>query len=287
MSNLLVTGANGKLGRHVTQLLLEAGSDHIIAASRDTAKIADLAAKGAEVRRVDFDDAASLAEAFAGVDRVLIISTDSLGTGQRLSQHKAAVAAAKAAGVTDIVYTSMPKPDVSAVSFAGDHLGTEQAIVASGLTYTLLRDAWYQENLFMNLPDAFKGGTLYTSAGDGRQAHVSHADVARSAAAALSRPSSNQIFTLTGPELLTMPQIAALASAATGRPLAVVNVTDEQLADGMKAHGVPDGWVSILVSFDTATRNGDFDSLTDDVETLTGRKPTSLKAFFEANKAAF
>ena len=286
MSNLLVTGANGKLGRHVVSLLLESGQDHIIAASRDTAKLADLAAKSAELRTVDFDDAGSFTAAFKGVDRVLIISTDALGAGQRLKQHQAAVKAAAAAGA-EIIYTSMPKPEGSAVIFAGDHLGTEQAVIASGRPYTILRDAWYQENLLMSLPGAFASGTLYTSAGEGRLSHVSHADVARSAAAALSKPSTNEILTLTGPELLTTKQIAALASEVTGKPLAVVDLSDEQLAGGMKAAGVPEVMIPMLVSFDTTTREGGFNILTDDVENLTGRKAETLRAFFEANKAAF
>lgn len=286
MSNLLVTGANGKLGRHVVQLLLDAGKDHIIAASRDTAKLADLAAKGAETRTADFDDAASLAAAFKGADRVLIISTDALGSGERLRQHLNAVKAATEAGA-EIVYTSMPKPEGSAVIFAPDHAGTEKAIIASGRPYTFLRDAWYQENLLLSLPGAFASGTLYTSAGEGKQAHVSHADVARSAAAALSKPSTNEILTLTGPELLTTKQIATLASEVTGKPLAVVDLSDEQLAGGMKAAGIPEAIIPMLVSFDTTTREGGFDILTSDVEKLTGRKPETLRAFFEANKAAF
>ncbi len=285
MSTLLVTGANGKLGRHVVQLLLDKGQDTIIAASRDTAKLADLAANGAKTVHADFDDPASLATAFAGVDRVLIISTDALGSGQRLKQHQAAVKAAADAGA-EIVYTSMPKPEGSAVIFAGDHAGTEKAVIASGRPYTILRDAWYQENLFMNLPGAFANGTWYTSSGEGKQAHVSHADVARSAAAALSQPSTNQTLTLTGPELLTTKQIAALASEVTGKPLAVVDLTDEQLAGGMKAAGVPEAIIPMLVSFDTTTREGGFDILTNDVETLTGRKPEALRDFFEANAAA-
>ncbi len=286
MSKLLVTGANGRLGRYVVQLLLEAGKDHIIAASRDTAKLADLAAKGAEIRRADFDEPASMAAAFNGVDRVLIISTDALGSGQRLNQHLAAVKAATEAGA-EIVYTSMPKPEGSAVIFAPDHAGTEKAVIASGQPYTILRDAWYQENLLMSLPGAFASGTLYTSAGEGRLSHVAHADVARSAAAALSKPSTNEIFTLTGPELLTTKEIAALASDVIGKPLAVVNLTDEQLAGGMKAAGVPEAIIPMLVSFDTNTREGSFDILTSDVETLTDRKPEPLRAFFQANKAAF
>jgi NAD(P)H dehydrogenase (quinone) len=286
MSNLLVTGANGKLGRHVVSLLLESGKDHIIAASRDTAKLADLAAKGAETRTADFDDAASLATAFKGVDRILIVSTDSLASGQRLRQHLVAVKAAADAGA-EIVYTSMPKPEGSAVIFAPDHAGTEKAVIASGRPYTILRDAWYQENLLLSLPGAFASGTLYTSAGEGKQAHVSHADVARSAAAALSKPSTNEILTLTGPELFTTKQIAALASEIAGKPLAVVDLSDEQLAGGMKAAGVPEVLIPMLVSFDTTTREGGFDILTGDVEKLTGHKPETLRAFFEANKAAF
>jgi NAD(P)H dehydrogenase (quinone) len=289
MSNLLVTGANGKLGRHVVQLLLEAGpennKDHIIAASRDTSKLADLAAKGAETRTADFDDAASLAAAFAGVDRVLIISTDALGSGQRLKQHQAAVKAATEAGA-EIVYTSMPNPDTSAVIFAPDHAGTEKAILASGQPYTILRNAWYQENLLMSLPGAFASGTLYTSAGEGTLSHVSHADTAHAAAAALSKPAANETLTITGPELLTTKQIAALASEIVGKPLAVVDLTDEQLAGGMKAAGLPEVLIPMLVSFDTNTREGGFNVLTGDVEKLTGQKPSPLRAFLEANKAA-
>jgi len=286
MTTFLVTGANGKLGRHVTQLLLEANAGKVIAASRDTAKLAELAARGAELRHADFDDPASLAEAFKGVDRLLIISTDSLGTGQRLAQHTAAVAAARAAGVGHIVYTSMPKPETSAVTFAPDHLGTENTIKATGIPYTILRNSWYQENLFLALPPALKSGQWYSSAGDGRLPYISHADCARAAAAALIKAPANQTFTLTGPDLLTTQQIAALASQATGKPLQVVELTDEQLAAGLKHAGVPDALIPMLVSFDTNTRQGGFDILTDDVETLTGRKPSPLKAFLEANASA-
>ncbi|SRR5579883_564382 len=286
MTTFLVTGANGKLGRHVTQLLLEANAGTVIAASRDTAKLADLAAKGAELRRADFDDPASLAEAFKGVDRLLIIATDSLGSGQRLRQHKAAVAAAKAAAVGHIVYTSMVKPETSAVTFAGDHLGTEEAIKATGVPYTLLRNSSYQENLFLSLPSALKSGQWYSSAGDGRIPYIAHADCARAAAAALIKAPLNQTLTLTGPELLTTQEIAAQASEATGKPLAVIPVTDEQLAEGMAHAGLPEAIIPMVVSLDTNTRQGGFDILTDDVEALTGRKPSPLKAFLDANASA-
>ena len=281
MSTLLVTGANGKLGRQVVNRLLEKGGHAVVAASRDPSKLADLAAKGAQTRRADFDDPASLRDAFRGVDRVLIVSTDALGSGQRLSQHKNAVQAAKDAGAA-ILYTSMPKPETSKVTFAGDHLGTEQAIKASGAPYTILRNAWYQENLLAALPHALETGQWYSASGDGRISHIAHADCAEAAAAALLAAPENRTYTLTGPELLTTKQIAALASAASGKPLAVVDVTDEQLAAGLKAAGLPEAIIPMLVSFDANTREGGFDVLTGDVEALTGHKPRSLAAFFKA-----
>ena len=283
MTTFLVTGANGKLGRHVTQLLLDAKAGTVIAASRDPSKLADLAAKGAQTRHADFDDPASLAEAFKSIDHLLLISTDGMPPGQRLAQHAAAIAAAKTAGVGHVIYTSMPKPETSAVSFAGDHLGTENTLKASGLPYTILRNSWYQENLLMSLAPALKSGQWYSSAGNGKSPHIAHADCARAAAAALIQAPVNQTFTLTGPELFTTQQIAALAAAATGKPLAVVELTDEQLAGGMKHAGVPEMLIPMLVSFDTNTRQGGFDILTNDVETLTGQKPTTLQAFFAVN----
>lgn len=280
---VLVTGANGHLGRLVTAAL--AGRPvRVIAASRDPLKLADL---GVETRRADFDAPASLDLAFAGVDRLLIISTDSLGTGQRLDQHLAAVAAAQRAGVKHVIYTSMPNPEGSAVTFAGDHLGTENAIKASGIPYTILRNTWYQENLFMALPPALASGQWYSATGEGRISHIARADCAAAAAAALLAPPLNQTLTLTGPEALTTQQIATLTTRITGRPLQVINVTDEQLAGGLRHAGLPEAIIPMLVSFDTNTRQGGFDVVTDAVATLTGRAPTPLAAFLEANKANY
>lgn len=149
---LLVTGASGNLGHRVVELLLGAGVPSVSAASRRPDKIFDLAARGASLRRADFDDPASLDEAFVDVDRLLLISTDALGTlGQR--QHKTAVDTAVRAGVKHIVYTSMVNPDPnSPIPFAPDHLATEQAIESSGIPYTILRVNWYAEYFFVSLP---------------------------------------------------------------------------------------------------------------------------------------
>jgi len=190
---LLVTGASGHLGRRAAEILLETKAGKVIAGTRDPSKIADLAAKGAEIRKVDFDDPA-LADAFKGVDRLLLISTDALDTpGKRLKQHKAAIEDAKKAGVKHIVYTSMPKPEPgSPIPFAPDHYGTEQALAESGIGWTVLRNSWYQENLFHSLPQVLASGKWFSAAGDGKVAHVSREDAAYAAAAALAAATERQ-----------------------------------------------------------------------------------------------
>ncbi|PBB69008.1 NAD(P)-dependent oxidoreductase [Mesorhizobium sp. WSM4312] len=290
---LLVTGASGQLGRSVIRYLLDTHKvppGKIIATTRNPESAADLAARGVVVRAADFNDATSLENAFKGADRVLIISTSDLDlkTGRRLKQHEAAVAAAKKAGVSHLLYTSMPNPEpVSPVLFAGDHYGTEQAIKASGIAYTIFRNGWYQENLFMALPNAIASGQWYTSAGDGRIAHGARDDMAAAIAASLASGSADsKTYTLTGPQAYTTAEIAALVSEVTGKPLNVIQLPDEALTEGVKAAGVPEEFARVIVSFDANTRSGRIAMATDAVETLSGRKPRTLKQFLEANKAA-
>ena len=287
---ILVTGASGHLGRAIINHLLDSqgvAPSRIIAGSRDTSKLADLAAKGVTVRTVDFDDA-DLSKAFTGADTVMLVSTDALdGAGTRLRQHKAAIAAAKQAGAKRIGYASLPNADTSKVSFAPDHLGSEEAIKATGVTYLIFRNNWYSENLFMSLPQAVKSGQWYTSAADGRTAFVARDDIAAAIAGALANPPASSItYTLTGAEAFTNDEVAALASGIIGKPIQVIHLTDEQLAGGMKAAGVPDAYIPTFVSFDTAARTGDLATVTGDVEKLSGRKPQPLAAFLTENKAA-
>ena len=289
---VLVTGASGQLGRLVLDTLLASGKvapENLIATTRDTAKLSDYAARGVSVRAADFDDPASLDAAFAGAGKVLIISTDALDApGKRLAQHKAAVAAASKAGARHILYTSMPQPDDSRVTFAPDHLGTEQAIKATGIPYTILRDGWYAENLFMSLPHALQTGSWYTSTGEGKIAHITRADTAAAlAGAVLNAGDESRTYTLTGTKSRTAEEIAAIVSDATGKPLAVVHVTDTQLTEGLKAAGLPEGFVPTIVSFDANTREGKIAMVTSDAETLAGRPLTAFEDFVAANKAAF
>ena len=285
----LVSGAGGHLGRRVVELLLARGAGRVIAGSRDPAKLADLVAKGAEARKVDFDDP-DLAAAFDGVERLMIISTDVLDRpGHRLAQHKAAVAAASKAGVKHIVYTSMPNPEPgSPIPFAPDHLGTEQALAASGLAWTVLRNSWYAENLHHSLPQVLASGQWYTSAGEGRTSYVTREDCAQAAAAALVAAGDQSArYDITGPEALSVSDIAGIAGEVFGKPIHVVQLTDEQLAQGMAAAGVPAPFVPLFVSFDANARSGRIALVSGDVAKLTGNEPQKLRDFLAANKASF
>jgi NAD(P)H dehydrogenase (quinone) len=288
---LLVTGAAGHLGQRVIANLItthKIPASRIVATTRDPGKLAALTAQGVKVRKADFEDPASLATALAGVDRMLLISTDALDRpGRRLAQHQAAIEAAKKAGVQHIAYTSMPNPDDSLVSFAPDHWGTEQALLASGLAWTILRNSWYMENLFMSLPNTLATGKWFTATGNGRIAHISREDCARAAAAALASESTpNARYDIAGSQAHTTAEIAALASAVFGKPVEVVQVTDDELAQGLQAAGVPAGFIPMLVSFDANTRAGKFDIRSNAVEKLTGKAPQALRDFLIANKTA-
>jgi len=287
---ILVTGAAGQLGQRVVHHLLETykvPASKIIAATRDPSKLAELAAKGVATRKADFDDAAGLVSAFEGAGTVLIISTDALAVpGQRLKQHTAAVNAAAKTGAKHLAYTSMPSPDKSLVTFAPDHLGTENAIKASGLPYTILRDAWYFDNFMHSLPHNLQGGKWYTATAGGKVPYISREDCAVAIAAALVGKPENKTYTLTGSTSYSIKDVASAVTAITGRPLDVVDVDDEQLSAGMTGAGLPSFVVEMLVSADANIRAGNFDSLTGDFTALTGKEPQTLRKFIEENKAA-
>ncbi|TPM01498.1 SDR family oxidoreductase [Mesorhizobium sp. B2-3-11] len=291
-ATLLVTGASGQLGRSVINHLLdtlEVPAARIIATTRTPANLADLSARGVTVREADFDDRASLAKAFAGADRALIISTNELAIqGKRREQQLAAVAAARQAGVCHLLYTSLPNTEPgSAVLFAPDHYDTEQAIKASGIPYTIFRNGWYDENLFMAMPQILASGQWYTSAADGAISYGARDDLAAAIAAGLASDNTeSQTYTLTGPRAYTSAEVAALVTEVTGKQIQVIQLSDEALTEGMKGAGLPEPIARLLVSFDAATRVGGLGMVTDSVEKLSGRKSVPLKQFLEANKSA-
>ncbi len=285
---LLVTGASGHLGRRVIELLLEARAGTIIAATRTPEKLADFSAQGVLVRQADFNDPASLSEAFAGVDRLLLISTDVLGEpGLRLRQHRAAIKAAQEAGVSHVVYTSLvgPGPD-SPVLFAPDHYGTETALADSTLDWTVLRNNIYAEILLGSLGQAMQTGQLFSAAAQGKTAYVTREDCARAAAAALASSfNGRRTLDITGPEALSQADLAALATQIAGKPITYVPLELEQLIQGMVGAGLPQPIAETYASIDTAMAQGQFDVVSKGVEELTGTKPASVIEFLTAQLA--
>lgn len=288
-STLLVTGASGHLGRHVVELLLEAQAGNIIATTRTPEKLAEFSQRGVTVRHADFDDPASLAEAFKGADRLLLISTDAVGVpGKRLNQHRNAIKAAEEAGVKHIVYTSLinPGPD-SPVLLAPDHHGTETALEESKLGWTVLRENIYTEVLLGGLIQAVQLGGLYNAAANGKAAYITREDCARAAAAALTSSfEGRRTLDITGPEALSQTELAALASQISGKEIPYVPLELEALIQNMVNAGLPRPVAEIYASFDTAIAQGKFSAVTNTVEELTGRKPISISEFLEANRQA-
>lgn len=286
---LLVTGAAGQLGRRVVELLLENGDNRIVATTRAPEKLADFAARGVIVRKADFDDAGSLPEVFAGAERLLLISTDEvIRPGHRSVQHRNAIEAAGRAGVKHLVYTSVQNPDAgTVVPIARDHHETEEALAASKLSWTVLRNNLYQEILLMSLPQAVASGKLFAAAGKGGAAYVAREDCARAAAAALaSSDTSNRAIDITGPAVVGFDEVARIASELSGRNVVHVPLDPADFKAGMVQAGMPEFYAEIFVSFHQAMEKGRLGPASSGVQELTGRAPISTAEFLSQHRQA-
>ena len=288
---LFVTGASGQLGRRVLAHLLDTHKvppERVVAGTRNPERLADQAARGVIVRRADFDDEAGLAAAFSGAARVLVISTDKVDVpGARLRQHQAAVAAACKAGIKHVVYTSMMRPEPgSPIPFASDHYGTEQALAAAPLTWTILRNCWYTDYLLLSLSAALATGQLRSAAGDAGVAYVTREDCARACAAALTSESATRSkLDVTGPDPIGAAELTKMVSELTGRTLTHVPVTADQLQADLRAAGLPPPVVELMAAIDINTRAGNVANVSDSVQKLTGKPPQSVREFLAAHTA--
>ncbi|AUN98885.1 SDR family NAD(P)-dependent oxidoreductase [Bacteriovorax stolpii] len=282
---LLVTGASGKLGQLVLENLIKRGEKNIIATSRKIEKLAAFATKGVDVRSADFEKTETLDAAFKGAERLLIISTDAIGS--RVEQHKNAIAAAKKAGVRHIVYTSWPKADTSVAFVSKEHIETEKLIKESGLTYTILRNYPYAQNIFYAIPQALEMGTLYGTAGKGGVAYVTREDCAEAAAGALiQKNEKNEIYDISGKDVIDYEELVKLVSEVSGKPLKYVDIPEADLKAALLKSGLPEIWADVFVTFDLSYKNGDTKTATDAVLKLSGHEPKGFKEFLIENKAA-
>jgi NAD(P)H dehydrogenase (quinone) len=281
---IVVTGASGQLARLVAESLIErVYPGELILVTRSPDTIADLAERGADVRHGDFEDPDGLPAAFAGGERMLLISASVIGT--RVGQHRAAIDAAVAAGVRSIAYTSGINPSDSNPGAAFvDHRATEEHARSSGLEWTFLRNAIYAESLAQGAAGALASGVLLTNAGDGRTGFVSRADCAAAAAAVLTTDGhAGKEYDITGPAALDAHDVAALYTELGGQPVDPAFVDDDAWVAAMVEHaGMPEPLARIIATFGTAARLGYAAVVSTTVRDLTGREPRSVREVLAA-----
>jgi NAD(P)H dehydrogenase (quinone) len=282
MTVIAVTGASGKLGGATIRFLLERKvAPHSIAAvMRDPAKVADLAARGVQVRRGDYTDSRSLEDAFRGIDKLLFISTSVVGE-ERMLHHRNVVNAARAAGVGHVVYTSVikPAPDAKFAAAPG-HFHTEALIRESGLRYTFFRNNLYADLVPFMFGEAVQSGTLAHNGGDGRIGFVAREDIAQALAAVLAEGEHvNREYPITAVKPYSLNDVAAALSRVSGKNVSYTPVSSDDFRKALAARGVPPPIVAMSVGLGEAIRAGEFDAGSTQLERLLGRAPTTLGSF--------
>lgn len=262
VSTIAVTAATGQLGRLVVaDLLTRVPAEQIVAVARDAARAADL---GVPVREADYGDRAALTAAFAGVDRVLLVSGSEVG--QRVDQHRNVIEAAVAAGVGHLVYTSAPHADDTTLVLAPDHKMTENLVRDSGITWTVLRNNWYSENYAATVATARDTGEIVTATGDGRVASAARSDFAQAAAAVLtSDERGGTVYELGGDVAWTFPEFAADLSTVLGTEVVHRAVTPTELDAWLAAVGLDEGTRGFVVALDVNIAEGTLSEVTGDL----------------------
>ncbi len=276
---ITITGANGKLGRLVAQALGDRGSpSRVRLGTRDPGKLGDLAGKGFKTVAASFDQPESLVAAFDGAETVLIISGDGPNDA-RIRQHRAAVDAAKKAGVGRLVYTSFTNATPKSLfTFAAIHADTEAYLKASGVPFTILRNNQYAENVTTQA--AKDTGALALPGVCGKVAHISRADIAAATAAALTGEGhAGKTYDLTGPEALDLLQVAAILSQTLKKTVTVFDLAPSDYAKVLAQRGLPPFVVEALVGLRQATGAGEYADVTDHAARLAGRPIEPLSSY--------
>ncbi|WP_420064409.1 SDR family oxidoreductase [Pectobacterium colocasium] len=279
---IAITGASGQLGRLViAQLLEKVPANDIVALVRDVNKVADLSAKGVQVRAADYNQPEALSSALQGVDKVLLISSSEVG--QRAAQHRNVIEAAVKAGVKLVAYTSLLHADRSPLALATEHRETEAFLKASGLPHVLLRNGWYTENYAASIPAALEHGVFIGSAGEGKITSATREDFAAAAVAVLTQEGqAGKVYELAGDEPYTLAELAAEVSKQSGKNIGYQNLSEAEFAAALVSVGLPEGFAQIIADSDTgASKGGLFDG-GKQLSRLIGRPTTPLSAVVKA-----
>ena len=259
--NILVTGAGGQLGKLVIdQLTARSTGTRVAALVRSAGQADTLNRLGVEARIGDYTDGKSLDRAFAGIERLLFISSNDLVS--RRAQHRNVVEAAKRAGVKLVAYTSLLHADRSPLGLGQDHRDTEADLRDSGVPFVVLRNGWYTENYTQAIPAALAHGAFLGSAGNGRIASAARRDYAEAAAAVLlsADDQAGRIYELAGDDAYTLPQFVAEIARRTGQPIAYQNLPQQAFREALQSAGLPAPVAALLADSDAgASQDGLFD----------------------------
>ncbi len=298
MGKLLLTGVDGNLGNYAAKTLLKlVDKSELIFVAYNEASLKEFKDLGVDCRVANFNSTEGLEEAFAGAEKLALISMPFVGK-KRQNAHKNVVDMAKKAGVKQVIYTSLvnatdeTNPSVEKI----DHAYTEEYVKAQGLDYIFLRNSQYAEAMVTNYFTFVKmGGVLKNSQGDGKMAYISRKDCAIALAHALATKEYHEsILNINGPELLTIAEFVEYGNKATGNKVSYEEITDEENYAIFDAMGVPrttDGEFQKdseapfssegMVTFAQAIREGKMDEFTKDFENLTGEKAITVSYMFE------
>jgi NAD(P)H dehydrogenase (quinone) len=274
---IVITGATGQLGRFVVERLLANAvpAQDIIATGRDLARLEPLAALGVVTRRADFADQDELETAFAGADRLLLVSTTTVD--ERFDNHRRAIDAARTAGVSSIVYVSQLNASDARMILAEAHGRTEAYLRASGVPFVILRNGWYLENYTAQLPQVAEHGVLLGSAGDARVSSGTRRDYADAAAAVLLQDGHEGSTYDLGGDAFSLAELATSITEELGRDIAYRDLPVDAFTAALTEAGLPPQLAEVLADADAGLRRGELFTEHDDLPRLLGRPATSRR----------
>lgn len=298
---IVISGASGDLGRKITREVIRLAGDRELAlVTRTPDALAELVSDKVSTHYGDYTDPASLEQAYTGGEVLMLIS--GLSVTKRVPEHRNAIAAAKKAGIRHIVYTSVAgiHPQNPTLS-ASDHLVTEADLRASGLSFSVLRNATYADILATLVLQPFlRTGRWESASGEGLMAPVAKDDIALCAAKCLLDPEfhGGAVYEISGPELMSFRDMAAMASEIHGTPIEYITITPEEKLAQLDALGVPRSYdpdqtahpdmhfyaSDEIVSAEIAFAQNYHAILSGHVEFITGRKPRPIREIMEECK---
>lgn len=285
MSKVLVTGSTGALGKATIEFLLSRQSaKDVVALARDPAKATELQSLGVEVRQGDYFDKQSLEKAFQGIEKLLLVSTTAFT--DRETQHFNVIDAAKSAGVQHIVYTSIqrkPGSDFIIPMVTESDKATEQAIIESGIKYTILRNGLYLDVLPYMLGKTVLTTGVRVPGGSGTSPIVLRSDLAEATAVVLSEIGhENKIYTLGASKAFSFADVAKALSEISGHEVPYVDVSAETFIAERVADGFPETAATFLSEWVEVVANGELGEVTHDLDRILGRETAPFSDFLKA-----